>query len=303
MAALPTLRILLVCVAAALAAGCAAVPLPRGTRAPSDPAFDGFSGERVPWAALIERAAAADIVVLGETHDDARAHALQLAVYEDLASRARHGAAPPALALEMLERHHQPLVGQWLGGSLATDQFVEAAGVANWAGPGTWAAWYQPLLDAARSAGAPVFAANAPRRIVRMAWTEGPQALEALGEEDRRLFAMPIEGIHDDYRARFLEAMGSHMGEDPETVEAMFLSQLVWDATMAETTARAADASRPAVLLVGRFHSDFEGGLVGELRARRPDLALLVVSFVPEASDALRGEDYGRADVVVYTGR
>ena len=57
------------------------------------------------------------------------------------------------------------------------------------------------------------------------------------------------------------------------------------------------------VHLVGRFHGDFEGGTIRELRRLRPGVRTLVVSCVSEGEGRrLEDEDVERADVVVYTG-
>jgi hypothetical protein len=56
------------------------------------------------------------------------------------------------------------------------------------------------------------------------------------------------------------------------------------------------------VHLVGRFHIDFEGGLVTELRRHRPGARILTISMAPLDAMSLRDEDIGRADIIVYTG-
>jgi uncharacterized iron-regulated protein len=290
-------RACLLLLAALLATGCAVLREP-GDRALAGRAFDD-EGRRLFPATVHRILAGADVVILGETHDDAKAHALQLALFRAASRAAGSG---HALSLEMMERDEQPHVDAWLEGEITTGELVERTGSADWAGKGSWAAWYQPILDAARESGAGIVAANAPRRIVRMAWQDGREAMEALPPEERALFDFPV-AEHPGYQERFLEAMASHMGDEDEKVQAMFLSQLVTDATMAESIVRAHDAgARPVVHLVGQFHSDFEGGLVGELRARRPGLKVVVVSLSPtKAARSLAAEDEGRADVVIHT--
>ena len=54
--------------------------------------------------------------------------------------------------------------------------------------------------------------------------------------------------------------------------------------------------------LVGRFHSDFDGGLVRELRADRPQARILVLSMNKADAAELLQEDRGRADIIIYTG-
>ena len=72
---------------------------------------------------------------------------------------------------------------------------------------------------------------------------------------------------------------------------------------MAASIAEARFLGAPKVIhLVGRFHVDFEGGTVLELRKRMPGARILVISMDRSWPDALRDEDVGRTDVIVYTG-
>lgn len=86
----------------------------------------------------------------------------------------------------------------------------------------------------------------------------------------------------------------------PGDPQAFYESQLVWDATMAQSILAARRHGTPVVHLVGSFHSDYDGGLASMLELRGQDV--LTVSFVPEDSQRLRPEDVGRADIVIYTG-
>jgi uncharacterized iron-regulated protein len=91
----------------------------------------------------------------------------------------------------------------------------------------------------------------------------------------------------------------------PEDIDPGFRSQLLWDATMGDSIARALRTPRTkkVVHLVGQFHSDFSGGTVKEVRARRPIARVLTVSMQRSDGAFLRERDEGRADVVIYTGK
>jgi len=54
------------------------------------------------------------------------------------------------------------------------------------------------------------------------------------------------------------------------------------------------------VHLVGQFHSEHDGGLVSEIQARAPFAKVLTVTVQRGEAFALRSEDTGKADVVVY---
>ena len=95
--------------------------------------------------------------------------------------------------------------------------------------------------------------------------------------------------------------------EDPAAIarrlENGFRSQQLWDATMGASVVKALrSGSRPVILLIGQFHSDFNGGTVQQIRARASHARILVISMQREDSTMLRDEDRDRADIIIYTG-
>ncbi|MEM7227495.1 MAG: ChaN family lipoprotein [Planctomycetota bacterium] len=269
-------------------------------------AFDGATGERLSYDDVVARLRARDIIILGETHDDADGHAVQAKLTHLILDGTSNG----ALALEMLERDEQPMVDAWFDGAMSARSMAEETGSAAWAGTGSWKAWYQPALDAARAHDARIIAANAPRRYVRIANREGFASLEALPADERAYFVIPETIIDGPYADNFREIMtgfaddGLHDGMSEEDLNALFRSQLVWDATMSDSVAAARrEGGGPVILLIGQFHSDFEGGTVHYLREKRPNDSMATVSLQPVVSEALREEDVDRADIVIYTGR
>ena len=267
------------------------------------PAFDGSSGARLSFEQVLERAAAAHVVVIGETHDDAGGHAYQRAVVEALFERFPGS----ALALEMLERDEQDAVADFEAGLVDAGMFATDTNSESWAGEGSWEAWYQPVIDAALEHDGRVIAANAPRRYVRVASRRGYGPLAAVDARRRAYFDFPHGPQPEGYRERFFELMGGmghgEGGMDEEMVASVFRAQTMWDATMAGSVAAAAPGpARKVVLLVGQFHSDFEGGTVAQLRHLLPAVKVLVISLQPAAAGALAADDEGRADLVIYTG-
>jgi len=279
--------------------------------------FDGSGRLALDWADLLEAVRLADVVVVGERHSDATGHAVELALAAD-ALRLWKGTA---LSMEMLTRANQAAVDGYLAGKLTEDEFIQQAGVADWAGKGTWAKWYQPLLDAAKAAGARVVAADAPREYVDLARTGGYTALRRLPEAERGLFDIPAGDTRGAYYRRFRDEMRDHAPpptpeekpkpeaakEPPHAmasreVAAMFRAQQVWDATMAASILKAKEGGADRVIhFVGGFHSDFDGGLVRRLRRGAPGLRVLTISLVPVHTHRLRPEDRARADIVAYT--
>lgn len=239
--------------------------------------------------------AVANVILLAESHgapSSVLAERILLAEFLRLEPRG-------ALSLEMLSRDQQPLLDRFLSGEWDAERFVEEAGIADWPGEGQWMETYQPLLDLARDAGAPVIAANPPRRIVGRAWSEGADFHEEMSPEERELFDLPRAADVEAYRARFLEAMEDHEAMTGDNADDLFRAQRIWDATMAASIADALDRAPRVLHIAGRFHIEHDGGIVLELRERLPEPRLLTISLGDEFHP-LRIGDLGVADLIVF---
>lgn len=292
------------------------------------PAFSGRDGTALSWSEMHDALDWAAIIIIGEQHDDAVGHDVQRAIAEDVL--ARWGES--RISMEMLTRDHQIFVDDYLDGIISAERFVRLAGVRDWGGKGMWHEWYQPIIDVAKEHEARVIAANAPRRYVRLARTQGYGSLRALPRERRALFDLPRDHTGSDYHSRFFEVMhtmaagpeddddenddendganenvesdaAAHHHMDHSQLDAMFRSQLVWDATMARSIVSARPRRDAKVIhLCGRFHSDYEGGTVLEIRRLLPMARVITISMVRAEATSLRDEDKNRADIVIYTG-
>ena len=132
--------------------------------APAEMVLVAANNTLLRWDALVAQAAAADVIILGEQHDDLAGHRFQTALVTALL--AQH---PVAVCLEMFERNEQPLVDAYLADTIAQKTLVDTTDSKDWGAKGRWDDFYQPTVDAAKAAKAPVIAANAPRRFTRLA--------------------------------------------------------------------------------------------------------------------------------------
>lgn len=288
-----------------LSGGCATVKAPLAPSKVNVRAdlviMDGRTGEPMTWSAAMDRLQMADIVVIGEQHDDATGHAVQLAVTENLLSNGRG-----ALALEMLERDEQHLIEDYRDGIIDAETFATLTHSTDWSGGGSWAAWYQPCIDAAIDRGSVVIAANAPRRYVKQARKVGWESLAKLDMDRRKLVSHPDHPIDGQYRDRFFELMGGHDESneaDQEVVESFYRAQQVWDATMARSSIDALGAhGPPVILLVGRFHSDWSGGTVNQIQRRAPSARVLTISLEPQCGGLETSKSNPQADLIICTG-
>jgi uncharacterized iron-regulated protein len=249
--------------------------------------------------------ARADVVLIGEQHDDPDTHRLELAVLEGLARRN----IAVTLSLEMFERDVQGSVDTYMSGSAAEDDFLKTS--RPWP---RYATDYRPLLEFARAHHWAVVAANVPRRIAADVAKGGKPAVDALTSADRPFAAADLQCPHDAYFDRFAEQMGGHQGSSGSqasvdaATERYYLAQCIKDETMAESIAAAFGKldGKPGVVVhvTGSFHSDYGEGTGQRVRRRLAGRRVATVSMLPvESLDALVPvpADVKRADYLVYT--
>jgi len=58
----------------------------------------------------------------------------------------------------------------------------------------------------------------------------------------------------------------------------------------------------PIIHVIGRFHSDFTGGMPQALQLIRPGTKMIIISVVDQSSSTLKDDDKERGDFVVYVG-
>ncbi|HES58256.1 MAG TPA: hypothetical protein ENO21_02375, partial [Firmicutes bacterium] len=124
----------------------------------------------------------ADVVFLGEYHDDDSTHALQLELLKLLADAHNGGVV---LSMEQFERDVQSVVDAYLAGEIDEESFV--ADGRPWP---NYEPHYRPLVEFCRSNGIDVVAANIPRPLASRVAKEGLETVMAsLTDEERRWVA------------------------------------------------------------------------------------------------------------------
>ena len=291
-----------------LAADCRA-PAPPPPPAPPAPSsyvpvrvYDTKAGAFVDFEVMLVSAAKADVIFVGEQHNDSNTHRLEAALVDGLDRRKIR----PVVSLEMFERDVQPVIDSYVSGRASEDELLKTA--RPWP---RYVTDYRPLVEAAKQRGWPVVAANVPRRIASAVAKSGKDAIAQLPEADRLFVARDLDCPRDTYFDRFAATMTGHPGatqtadEKQAMTERYYWAQCVKDETMAESIVAALEKSGgPLVHYNGAFHSDFGLGTAERVRRRAPARRVVVISMLPVADlDTLTpaGEDLKRADYLVYT--
>lgn len=226
--------------------------------------------ERAAAARIAGLAQNADVIYLGESHDNPAHHAHQRAVLDALAARG----AKPVVAFEMLQADQQASVDA----ALARPHDVAALDEAlRWKARG-WPsfAMYAPLFEIAARERWPVVALDLDPATSRRIAREG---LAAMGDRAGSLASsLQPDRARDDAIAATIR--DGHCGLLPAArIPTMVEAWHARNVAMARGIAAALERARPVVVIVGRGHQD-AGGLPAQLAAIRPGTRQLVVAMV-----------------------
>ncbi|MGF1562588.1 MAG: ChaN family lipoprotein [Geminicoccaceae bacterium] len=253
------------------------------------------TGAALDRDALVERLAAADLVLLGEKHDNQRHHALQAALVEALGARR----TLDVVAFEMLTAERQTHADALGRGALDLAGFAEAV---DWPGSGwpSWA-WYEPVFAAAVDADAAIVAANLSGAQIEQIYQAGLSSQDAAWLARTGLDVPLDAGLHDALVAEIIDA---HCGHDlGERAEAMVAIQRARDAALASHLSDARDDGI-GVLVAGNGHVRRDRGVPAYLETLAPGADVVSLGLVEVSQDWQQVPDFGAVyDYVWLTAR
>jgi uncharacterized iron-regulated protein len=277
----PLLALLLV------AAGCA--PRAHGRNpAKGDWIVDGRSGQEAAFTALVDDLAGADVVFVGEDHDNPFHHEVERRIASAMLER--H--PDLAMGMEMLQIPAQPIADKWVAGGMTIDDLAKEL---DW--DRTWGfpmKLYAPLFDLARSRQMRLFALNAPDTLVKKITKGGIEGLSP--EEKAALPEMDLGNkAHEDY---VRQAFSSFHQLPEDRFQRFYSVQVLWDETMADRTVHAmrsrpgaeaiddqAPPTRPMVVFAGTGHLIRRLGIPSRVERRVPGVKTRVVLAISAGGD------------------
>jgi uncharacterized iron-regulated protein len=255
--------------------------------------LDGSSGDTVPASELLRRVGAADVVLLGEVHDNPVDHALRGALITAFASQR------PAVVFEQFADRDTPIplpaAGQSREGWLDANGFDRT----GWKWP-----LHEPVVEAALAHARSLWGSNMSRETLRVVVREGA---DAAPEPLRRLMtAAPLDSAATAQMDSVLEE--GHCHQLPESlIPGMRAAQEVRDAAMTRALllAGAGSGQRPEWLMAGNGHVRSDLGVPRLLRRAAPGAQVLAVGLLEREEDgAIPAATERRTyDLVVVTPR
>lgn len=259
-------RSLLPAAAALLLGACASVDsrisLPAPEALPNAVAEAPSRASAEFWDSLL----AADVIYIGERHEQEADHEYQFEIIRGLKQRG----VDFAIGWEMFEHPMQPLLDEWFARRLATDALLtQTEFQTTW---GKTSPSYEKMLRWAQLASVPSLGLNAPRAMVKKV-AKG----ERLEAPERRLQPAgfrPLEGGLENFATQ----MGSHPGSGIDYT-LYYRAQTLRDQSMAEQVLRALRRlpQRKLVVFAGRGHVENGFGIPPYVRQKAPSLRQIIL--------------------------
>jgi len=267
----------------ALVSGCAPArprPLPfaeiRGAEGRYGPGeiVDLHQARALEFPSFVDLVAPNDLVFVGEVHDNAEHHLIQVQILQALMACC----GPVDVAMEFFRTPQQPVLDRYTAGEMTESEFLEAVDWdANWGFPFHL---YRPLLSLAREHGSRVLALNVPLELVRKVARVG---LEGLTQEERGRLPVQIDLTNEAHREYVREAYLMHRRAGIPNFQFFYEAQCVYEEVMAESLARyfeeAGRHHRKVVAFAGNGHLEYRFGIPNRVSSRVPVAAATVLPY------------------------
>ncbi len=186
----------------------------------------------------------ADVLYVGETHDDPADHQYELEIIRGLLTTKTKF----AIGWEMFDQTQQEVLDAWASQAISLEELLTKVNFQrHW---GIYSPVYKQILEMAGAAKVPILALNAAPELARKVARR-----EALTEKEKGMMPSGFVSTEQGYK-NFVAMMGGHPGMPETDLRLFFAAQNVWDQTMASQILRYKKRN-PKVLLVvltGRGH-------------------------------------------------
>lgn len=254
------------------------------------PAYKIFdkNGNTVSYQTMLENTAKADILFIGELHNNPIAHWMEYEITKDIFELYNE---KMVLGAEMYEADNQELLNEYLQDKITYKTFKEQARL--WPNNETD---YQPLLDFAKKNKLHFVAANVPRRYANIVYKSGLEALNEISKDAKKWIApLPIKynpelSCYKD----MIAMMGGHGGDNIPK------SQALKDATMAYFILENIIKDGIFIHYNGAYHSNNYQGIVWYIKDQKPKLNVATITTVEQDDvNKLNEESKNLADFII----
>ena len=227
------------------------------------------------------------LIYVGEMHTAYSHHLVQFEIIKRLFEKNKR----LMIGMEMFQRPFQKYIDQYIEGSISEDEFLKKTEYFK-----RWSYnynLYRDILQFARQKRIPVIALNIRKEIVDKVSKKG---LDGLTDEEKKLLPDDIDMTNEEYRESLKDIFMQHRNPDKKDFDNFYLSQLLWDETMAHTIVESLkkNPGYQMVVLAGNGHLQSSWGIPSRVK-RLMDVDYTLILNSP-------GEDINRglADYVLF---
>jgi uncharacterized iron-regulated protein len=226
------------------------------------------------------------VIYIGESHTNYADHVLQLEIIRKLYELKGR----LIIGMEMFQRPFQKYLDQYVAKQLSEEEFLKKTEYfTRW---GFDYNLYRDILQFARAHAVPVIALNLRREIIEKAAENG---IDALSEKDRAELPADMNLNDQAYREYLIGVYAQH--EDKKGFNNFYISQMLWDETMAHSAAEALRKYPEAqmVVLAGTGHLQHSWGIPARVQRLTHATSALILN------DSGQGVERGLADYILFS--
>jgi uncharacterized iron-regulated protein len=234
-------------------------------------------GARVSLSSIVDDLKTVQLVFVGELHDDACHHQVQLAVIRAL----KEAGVSVAVGLEMFRSDSQAHLDEWVGGKLNEETFQRIY-YANWSSD--WSL-YRNIFLYAQKTKIPMIGLNIPPGITRKVANQG---FASLTKEELGQLPEVSCRVDETYMTFIRRAFGLHGHDHGKSFTYFCEAQIVWDTAMASNLLSFLEKNPTYIIVVlaGSGHA-WKRGIPDRVR-QQSDVAYRVI--LPEIKGRLEPE-------------
>jgi len=243
-------------------------------------------GKKISYKKMIKQLSKKDIVLIGEFHNNAISHWMELEITKDCKENRNL-----VLGAEMFEQDNQQALDMYLQGKLSAKGLDSNARL--WK---NYPTDYAPLVNFAKENKIVFAATNVPRKYASIVSKGGFEALDTVPASAKAWIA-PLPIAYDSTLPGYRKMMTMMAGHGTAN---MPKAQALKDATMAYFILKYFVPGSLFIHYNGSFHSENHDGIVWYLKQARPELNINTVTTVSQKDiKKLLAENKGKADFII----
>jgi len=256
-------------------------------------------GKKVSYKKLLKKTQKADILFVGEEHDNPIAHWFEIKITKDLYNKIQEKNKDHKtleLGAEMLEADNQKAYKDYVEGKINYKQLEKEARL--WP---NFKTDYKALLDFAKEKNLAFTATNIPRRYANKVFKYGFKSLDSLSKKEKSWIAtLPI--TYDSTLSSYIAMTKmEHMKSLPKKMKLnMPKAQAIKDATMAHFILNNHKKGNLFLHYNGSYHSNDHEGIVWYIKKANPKLKVITIDIVTQdQTKSLDKKNKQKADFII----